>query len=161
MDEVIRLLQEIKSLIQERFPLSVLRNGQCLESERSIESGFDIYSYAAPIIGDLEQEAILLIALNPEMKVLKSGIIILGLEVTAPLSAKQVFRRAMLWNASSIVLVHNHPTGDARPSPQDVVTARKIAEAGSILGIPLFDFVVIGKGRYSSLREMNQLGRSR
>ncbi len=66
---------------------------------------------------------------------------------------RDVFKAAILANAVSIIMVHNHPSGDPTPSREDMVWSERIAKAGEILGIPLLDVVIIGDDRHVSLRE--------
>ena len=71
---------------------------------------------------------------------------------------REVFKAAILANAASVILAHNHPSGDPTPSPEDVAVSRRLHEAGEILGIALLDHVVIGDGaRFVSLKEKGYL----
>lgn len=64
---------------------------------------------------------------------------------------REVFKRAILANASSIALAHNHPSGDVTPSQEDIGMTRRMSEAADILGIRLIDHVIIGDGNYTAL----------
>jgi DNA repair protein RadC len=66
---------------------------------------------------------------------------------------QQVSKVAISFSAASIALVHNHPSGDPEPSPEDIATTKRLAEAGKILGITLLDHVVIGDGQWVSLKQ--------
>lgn len=70
---------------------------------------------------------------------------------------REVFKPAVKKSAASLILVHNHPSGDPTPSPKDVEVSRKIAEAGELLGITLFDHVIIGDGCFCSLKSRGLL----
>lgn len=66
---------------------------------------------------------------------------------------REVFKAAVMENAASVIVGHNHPSGDVTPSPEDVLLTRRLATAGQVLGIDLLDHVVIGaNGRYYSFR---------
>ena len=65
----------------------------------------------------------------------------------------EVFRPAIAENAPAIILAHNHPSGDPSPSPEDVSVTRSIVAAGSTLGIDVLDHIIIGAGRFVSLKE--------
>jgi DNA repair protein RadC len=69
------------------------------------------------------------------------------------LSNAEVFRSAVRENAPAVVIVHNHPSGDPTPSPEDVGLTRAIAEAGELMDIEVLDHLVIGKGRHVSMKE--------
>jgi DNA repair protein RadC len=66
---------------------------------------------------------------------------------------REVFREAIRFSAAAIVLVHNHPSGDPSPSPEDIATTKRLIEAGKIMGIDVLDHIVIGDGRWCSLKE--------
>lgn len=66
---------------------------------------------------------------------------------------REVFRGAILHNAASIILCHNHPSGDSAPSREDMKVTERIKQAGKVFGIDLLDHVIIGNGEYTSIRE--------
>jgi len=71
---------------------------------------------------------------------------------------REVFKAAVLANAASIVLVHNHPSGDPSPSPDDLVLTARLKNGGQLLGIELLDHIIIGhNGLYVSLKEQGRL----
>jgi DNA repair protein RadC len=73
---------------------------------------------------------------------------------SAVVRAAEVFRPAIRDNAPSIIVAHNHPSGDPTPSPEDIAITRELVAAGKLLGIELLDHIVIGNGsRYISLNE--------
>ncbi|MGI6434337.1 MAG: RadC family protein [Syntrophomonadaceae bacterium] len=65
---------------------------------------------------------------------------------------REVFKNAVKRSAASVILVHNHPSGDPSPSHEDVETTRRLAEAGRIVGIEVLDHVIIGDNRYCSMK---------
>lgn len=72
-------------------------------------------------------------------------------------SARDILRVGLTEAASAIVLVHNHPSGDPTPSPEDIAMTRIVAEAAELVGMPLFDHVVIGRDRYVSMLDLGVL----
>lgn len=64
-----------------------------------------------------------------------------------------MFRKALLANAVSIILMHNHPSGDSTPSREDVEVTKRAVEAGQLLGVQVLDHIVVGRPGYSSLKE--------
>lgn len=66
---------------------------------------------------------------------------------------RDVFKAAVVGNAASVLCVHNHPSGDPEPSPEDVALTRRLAEAGQLMGIPVLDHIVIGAKGFVSLAE--------
>ncbi len=65
----------------------------------------------------------------------------------------EVFKEALKQNAAAIIIAHNHPSGDPTPSSEDIAVTREIVEAGKLLGVDVLDHLVIGQGRWVSLRE--------
>jgi len=74
-----------------------------------------------------------------------------------PVYPREVVRRAMELEASAIILVHNHPSGDPSPSPEDLSMTTQVVEAASVLGIAVRDHVIVGNGRWTSFREAGLL----
>ena len=72
---------------------------------------------------------------------------------TSVVHPREVFKTAILSNAASIILAHNHPSGDVTPSKQDINITHRINECGKILGIDLLDHLIIGDDTYTSLKE--------
>lgn len=73
------------------------------------------------------------------------------------MDAREVFHAAIVERAESIVLLHNHPSGDPTPSPEDRVLTQQLVTAGRLLGIPVYDHVIIGQARYVSFLEQEWL----
>jgi DNA repair protein RadC len=65
----------------------------------------------------------------------------------------EVFKPAVRRNAASVIIVHNHPSGDPTPSPDDIAVTKAIVKAGKLLDIEVLDHVVIGQGKFVSLKE--------
>lgn len=70
---------------------------------------------------------------------------------------REVFKSACIISAAGIILVHNHPTGDPNPSPEDITITRRLKEAGELIGIPILDHIIIGDGQYVSFVERGLL----
>jgi DNA repair protein RadC len=70
---------------------------------------------------------------------------------------REVFKAALLANAFGIIVGHNHPSGDPEPSPDDIALTRRLVSAGDLIGIPVFDHIVVGDGRYVSFMETGRL----
>lgn len=75
-----------------------------------------------------------------------------GTVIASPLSPREVFQKALLLGAVSIILTHNHPSGDPTPSPEDVAVTNKVNEAGKLVDIPLTDHVIVGRSGWVSMR---------
>jgi DNA repair protein RadC len=103
-------------------------------------------------MADLEQEQLRLVLLNTKNDVIGWPVIYTGGLRTALVRAGEVFREPIRHNASAIILVHNHPSGDPTPSPEDVNLTHHIVQLGKQLDIDVLDHVIIGRGRWLSLR---------
>ncbi len=101
----------------------------------------------------LEQEELRVLLLNTRNQVLSIENVYRGSLNSAQVRIGELFRVAIRRNAAAIIVVHNHPSGDPTPSPDDVAITRAIREAGKLLDIPLLDHLVIGHNRYVSLKE--------
>lgn len=101
----------------------------------------------------LEQENFRILVLNTKNQVMASELISVGGLNFASLTPREVFKGPMRRGAASVILSHNHPSGDPTPSPEDIEITKRIQEAGRLLGIEVLDHLVIGDNRFVSLRE--------
>lgn len=101
----------------------------------------------------LEQEQLRVILLNTRNMVLGIRLIYIGNVNSSIVRAAEIFKPAIVENAPAIIVAHNHPSGDVSPSPEDVSVTRNLIKAGDALGITLLDHVIIGAGRFVSLKE--------
>jgi DNA repair protein RadC len=126
--------------------------------ERSRISGpADVFERCAPSLRDLAQEEFRVLLLNTQHAVLRETVVTRGTLDTSLVHAREVFRGAVVESAAAVILVHNHPSGDPTPSPQDVQVTAQLAAAGQLLGIPVLDHIVVGDGRYASFVELGYL----
>jgi len=101
----------------------------------------------------LEQEHLRVILLDTRNRVLDIVEIYRGSVNSSQVHIGEVFKPAIRRNAPAIIVVHNHPSGDPTPSPDDVAVTRAILQAGKLLDIDVLDHMVIGQGRWVSLKE--------
>jgi len=99
-----------------------------------------------------EKECFVVICLSAKNHIKSYNLVSLGLLDSALVHPREVFRPAIIAGAAAIIVAHNHPTGDATPSAEDLQTTRRIVESGKIIGIKLLDHVIIGNS-FNSLRE--------
>ncbi len=104
-------------------------------------------------MGHLEQEHLRVLLLDTKNRVLASPTIYKGNVNTNVIRVAELFREAIRHNSTALIVAHNHPSGDASPSPEDVRVTRQIVEAGKLLDIEVLDHLVIGRGCYVSLKE--------
>lgn len=106
----------------------------------------------------LEQEHLRVLLLDTRNRVMSSPTVYIGSLNTSVVRVGEIFRSAIKDNAASIVLAHNHPSGDPTPSSEDIRMTRAVREAGELLNIELLDHVIIGRNRYTSLKERHLAG---
>jgi DNA repair protein RadC len=104
----------------------------------------------------LEHEVVMAVALNGQNRVLGEFEVSKGGRHGAALTIADVFRPLIRAGASAALLIHNHPSGDPTPSPEDRLVTRAVKQAGDLIGIPLLDHVIVGArgGGCVSLREL-------
>ena len=99
------------------------------------------------------QEHFVCFSLDGSGNVLNCRVITIGLINHSLVAPRETFRGAIMDNAVSIIVAHNHPSGSLEPSPQDIAITRQLKEAGDILGIQLIDHVIVTSTGHVSLRE--------
>lgn len=116
-----------------------------------------IAEYYMEDLRHLEQEVLLLLMLNQKGRLLREKYMFKGTVNASMVSPREIFLEALSSRAVQIILLHNHPSGDASPSREDLNATRRVAEAGELLGISLADHIIIGGHTYVSFREKNYL----
>jgi DNA repair protein RadC len=101
----------------------------------------------------LEQEHLRLILLDTKNYVLSIPTVYVGSLNTSLIRIGELFRYALRENCAALIVVHNHPSGDPTPSPEDVLMTGKIVEGGKLLDIEVLDHLIVGQGRFVSLKE--------
>lgn len=117
----------------------------------------DVHRLLSPRLRDLRVEEFHILALDTQAGLLRDVLVTRGLLDSSLVHPREVFRAALAEAAAGIILYHNHPSGDPSPSPDDVATTRQLVEAGRILGVPVFDHVIIAGDHYTSFVEQGLL----
>ena len=113
----------------------------------------DVHTLLSPEMGALAQEQLRVLLLNTRNQVMGQRVVYIGNVNSSVVRPAEVLRAAVIDSAPSIIIAHNHPSGDPTPSPEDVSITRELVQAGKLLGIDLLDHVVIGGDRWVSLKE--------
>ena len=100
-----------------------------------------------------DQEHLRAICLDTKNRVQKVQTVYVGSLNSSLVRIGEVFKEAIRLNSAAIIVVHNHPSGDPTPSPEDVLVTREMVSAGKLLDIDVLDHLVIGQGRWVSMRE--------
>jgi DNA repair protein RadC len=123
------------------------------EERTVVRCSDDVARFCRASMIDLEQEEVRLLLLDTRNRVTRVHTAYQGNAHTAVVRVSELFREAVRENAIAVAVVHNHPSGDPSPSPQDVALTAQIVEAGELLGIDVLDHVVIARGGHVSLRQ--------
>ena len=129
------------------------------EVETRISCPKDIYEVLTKVcrIQCNAEEVFILITLNTKNIVTGYFEVHRGTINTSLVHPREVFKRALLNNASNIMVAHNHPSGDPNPSKEDLQITERLKEAGNLLGINLLDHIIVGDDKYISLKEKGVL----
>ena len=123
------------------------------DDRTAISSPADIAAMMMPQMAGLDREHLKVIMLNTKNHVVGVQAVYVGSVNAAVVRPAEVFAEAVRRVCPAIVVVHNHPSGDPTPSPEDTDTTRRLVEAGKLLDIDVLDHLVIGQGRFVSMRE--------
>jgi DNA repair protein RadC len=117
----------------------------------------DALALVAPLLRGSDREQCLLVALDVKHRLLALTTVSVGTVDHTFMAPREVFRDALARGASAIFLAHNHPSGDATPSADDRQVTRRLASAGTLLGIDLLDHLVVGDPGWTSLARLGVL----
>ena len=142
--------------------LAALELGARLASEgRTAQPVFrtpaDAARYLLPRYGARPVETFGLLALDVRHRLKREAVISVGCLTASLVHPREVFQEAVVSRAAALVLFHNHPSGDPEPSAEDASLTRRLAAAGSLMGIEILDHLVLGAGRYVSLKDRGVL----
>jgi DNA repair protein RadC len=101
----------------------------------------------------LQKEYLRALLLNTKHRVLAAPTISIGSLNASIVHPREIFKEAIRHSAAAVILVHNHPSGDPAPSAEDISITKRLAEVGTLMDIAVLDHIIIGDGRYVSLKE--------
>lgn len=148
-----RITAKQKKAILSAFELSRRIYGRSAETQRIIKSPQDVIAFLDGDMRYLKKEIFVCIHLNTKNAVLRKETISIGSLNASIVHPREVFSNAVKHSVSAVILCHNHPSGDPDPSSEDIETTRRLIDAGNILGIKVLDHIIIGNGKYVSLKE--------
>ena len=117
----------------------------------------DVAHFAMPQLRNEMKEHFVVMSLNSKNHIIGWDVVSIGILTASPVHPREVFEMALRHHAASVILVHNHPSGDPSPSREDIATTKRLVDAGKIMGVPVLDHIIIGDGRFSSLKEKGLL----
>ena len=157
-------LTNIKGLGQAKAAtvLAALEIGRRIASAKPIEKIHlscpqDVADFLMPRLRYAAKEQFVVILLNGKNKVIGTEVVSEGSLSSSVVHPREVYGPAILHHAAAIMVAHNHPSGDPKPSLEDEEVTRMLSRSGKVLGIPMIDHVIIGDGNYYSFLENEAL----
>lgn len=123
----------------------------------TVRSPYDAAMYVMEELRYLKKEHFIGLFLNTKNHIVGKETLSMGTLNASLVHPREVFRAAIRSSSASIICIHNHPSGDPSPSPEDIQITKRLAEAGSLLGIEILDHLIIGDGTFVSLKEQGYL----
>jgi len=120
------------------------------KTNKIIKCAKDVFEYCKPKLSHLQKEHFMILHLDTRNKIIKDETVSIGTLNSSLIHPREVFKSAIKESANSIILVHNHPSGDPEPSPEDKEVTEIISKAGELLNIKFLDHVIIGKDKWFS-----------
>jgi len=119
-------------------------------TKTTVETAEDVYNKFKEEVKDKRKEHLYVVLLDAKNKIIKTPLISVGSLNQSFAHPREVFYPAIKESANALILVHNHPSGDPKPSPDDIRITKKLIRAGQILGIKVLDHIIVGNGKYWS-----------
>lgn len=118
-----------------------------------VRSARDVVEHVQGVMGHLDREEFRVLLLDTKHRLLELHKVSVGHLNGTLVHPREVFKQAIRRSSDAVILVHNHPSGDPTPSPEDIAVTRRLVAAGRIIGIEVLDHVILGAGSYVSLRQ--------
>ncbi len=125
------------------------------EGKINLNSPQDAASLLIPMLRHLKQEHLYALLMDVKNKIIAKTLVSKGGLSSSTVHPREVFKKAIKKSCAAIIIAHNHPSGDPTPSDNDIEVTKRLYEAGEILGIELLDHLIIGDGKYFSMKAKN------
>jgi DNA repair protein RadC len=135
--------------------VQMVKEGSILYPIRKILSPKDCEKLVREYLDNIDREAFIVIALDTKNQPMAIQTVSIGTLNSSLVHPREVFKMAILSNAASIILSHNHPSGNSSPSNEDIAITKRLSECGDIFGIKVLDHIIIGDNKYTSFKEEN------
>lgn len=138
--------------------VKLVKEASLYYANRTIRNPRDGADLCREFLGDVDREHFVVLCLNVKNQPTHINIAHIGSLNASVVHPREVFKPAILANAASIMVFHNHPSGNPEPSPEDIEVTHRLHHVGEYVGIQVIDHIIIGEGnRYTSLRERGLL----
>ena len=122
-----------------------------------IKTAEDVFNYFVDNLSDKKKEHFYVLFLDTKNIIIGKELVSVGTLNSSLVHPREVFNPAIKSSANSVILVHNHPSGDSKPSSEDEIVTKMLHTAGDLLGIKVLDHVIIGRDSFTSLKEKDKL----
>lgn len=139
------------------FEISRRIQASGFDENPTFRSPQDVANYFIPILRDVKQERFYVVLLNSSNRITRVKLVTEGTLNASLVHPREVFRYAITETAASIILVHNHPSGNTTPSEEDINMTNKLVEASKFIDIPILDHLIIAGDRYTSFAQLGYL----
>jgi DNA repair protein RadC len=154
--QLMDLVKERKSTSAKRInivSLKLVKESSMLYKERSVKSPEDGYRLLKMFLEDRDREHFIVVSLDTKNQPVSINICHIGSLNASIVHPREVMKSAILSNAASVLVGHNHPSGKVEPSREDIDVTKRLVEAGKIIGIDVIDHIIVGDDSYTSLKE--------
>ena len=150
-----------EKIISKRVDLvsvKLIKESSILYEPRRISSPKDAFELGKKFLVDSDREKLVLICLDNKNQPTSINTVSIGSLNSSIVHPREVFKVAILSNSATIIIYHNHPSGDITPSKEDINITKRLKEAGKILGIELIDHIIVGSSNdYYSFKEKGEI----
>ena len=133
--------------------LELVKEGSMFYDKRKINCPSECVDLIRKFMDNADRETFVAIALDTKKQPTAIQTISLGTLNSAPVHPREVFKMAILANADSIIVAHNHPSNNVQPSQADLSMTKRLEECGELIGIQVLDHIIIGSDKYTSFRD--------
>lgn len=137
--------------------IKLVRESSFLYGKRRVNSPVEAYELGKVLMEETDREQLLVCCLDTKNQPLNLHVVSIGSLNASIVHPREVFKAAILSNAASIILYHNHPSGDPFPSAEDLSATERIRDCGKLMGIDLLDHLILGENTFYSMREKGDL----
>lgn len=138
--------------------LQLVKESSMLYSNRRISSPKDVVELVKDILNNSDREKLVAVCLDTKNQPTNIEVVSIGSLNTSIVHPREVFKTAIISNSASIIICHNHPSGDTTPSKEDINITTRLKESGKILGIDLIDHIIITSNNdFISLKEKGRI----
>lgn len=131
----------------------LVKESSMLYKQRKVRNPQDSYELFQDYLLDMDREHVVVLCLDTKNQPTNISVCHIGSLNASIVHPREVMKTAVLSNAATIIVAHNHPSGICDPSREDIAITERLVEAGDVMGIPLLDHLIIGDGTYISLKE--------